>query len=691
MDLRAEKIAKARQKLKDHQEKKIIVIQKEHCIDKSSVPIQETINNTVSVITDRVNQDRLEITEKEPMKEINSDNSIENKCDVNLTEILISTKINLETQISNLTDKLTHLETLYRSESSNHDIAKQKVDSLEHELCILSNKYENAVQKISHRDGSLAELNSLISNMRDENNNLAEQLEFTKSMLSTKEIENTQLHHEISHCQNQIDLLQLQIQQLTNNTFTQSDQSYKASEETQAFVKKISNLEQTIEALQKERDQINTHYEHYARELNEQYKSEVKKNENLAQEIQNLYNRENSLIEQISDMEIRLQNYNIIKEDKIQEQKSETEMQNQYQKTKVQLTELNSKYEELQKQYMDSLAKIHQLNQVKETECNHDNISINKLNADITSDKIAAQRATEQNRKLKSDVEDLEQVIIKMGKDKLELTELWTHEKQLNKGLALKLAEVEENIKNMLKLLKAKDQEMIRLQNENRELERKYENIMEQINKSQYEDIEKNHNHNDNSCHNHEINHEETPEVTSEVTSLVDVKNPITKYGMHSDNIIPKQDAMIKLQERFLNIMDQVANLSDEKHRLEHIILQLQNETDTICEYVALYQQQRSLLKKREEERSNQLKIYQTECNKLKSHLEELRDLLLKFAGDHEMESYFKEDQRHNDLTRVKELLDELQNCSLINPNFKNLDLNIFYPCNCCSGQVIDI
>ncbi|XP_045760539.1 golgin subfamily A member 2 [Maniola jurtina] len=690
MDLRAEKIAKARQKLKDHQEKKIIDIQKEYCINKSSLPIQESINNTVSVITDRVSQDGLEVNEKEPLNEIiNSDNSIENKTDVNITEILISTKMNLETQIRNLTEKLSHLESLYRSESSNHDIAKQKVDSLEHELNILSNKYENAVQKISHKDGSLAELNSLISNMRDENNNLAEQLEFTKSILSTKEIENTQLHHDIRRFQNQIDLLQLQIQQLTNNTFTQSDQCNKAFEETQAFVKKISNLEQTIEALQKNRDQINSHYEHYVRELNEQYKSEVKKNENLAQEIQNLYNRENSLIEQISDMEIRLQNYYTIKEDKIQQKESDTEMQNLYQKTKVQLTELNSKYEELQKQYMDSLAKIHQLNQDKETECNHDNISINKLNADITSDKIAAQRATEQNKKLKSDVEDLEQVIIKMGKDKLELTELWTHEKQLNKGLALKLAEVEENIKNMLKLLKAKDEEMIRLQNENRELERKYETIMEQINKSQYEDLEKKHIHNDNSCHNN--NHEEIPEITPEVTSLVEVKNPMPKLDMHSDNIIPKQDAMIKLQERFLNIMDQVANLSDEKHRLEHIILQLQNETDTICEYVALYQQQRSLLKKREEERSNQLKIYQTECDKLKNHLEELRDLLLKFAGDHEMESYFKEDQRHNDLTRVKELLDELQNCSLINPKFKNLDLNIFYPCSCCSGQVIDI
>lgn len=80
----------------------------------------------------------------------------------------------------------------------------------------------------------------------------------------------------------------------------------------------------------------------------------------------------------------------------------------------AQLMEISAKYEELERKYVESLAKIEELNKLKDSECSHDNISIDKLNADIASDKIAAQRATEQNRKLKSDVEGLEQVIIKM-------------------------------------------------------------------------------------------------------------------------------------------------------------------------------------------------------------------------------------------------------------------------------------
>jgi hypothetical protein len=42
------------------------------------------------------------------------------------------------------------------------------------------------------------------------------------------------------------------------------------------------------------------------------------------------------------------------------------------------------------------------------------------------------------------------------------------------------------------------------------------------------------------------------------------------------------QVAMEKLEERFTRTMKEVAVLSDEKQRLEHLVLQLQGETETI-------------------------------------------------------------------------------------------------------------
>lgn len=76
---------------------------------------------------------------------------------------------------------------------------------------------------------------------------------------------------------------------------------------------------------------------------------------------------------------------------------------------------------------------------------------------------------------------------------------------------------------------------------------------------------------------------------------------------------------MQKLEARFKSLMNDVANLTDEKQRLEHLVLQLQGETDTIGEYIALYQAQRRVLKQREIEKNTQL-------HKLKSEREELHN-----------------------------------------------------------------
>lgn len=297
--------------------------------------VQETQNSSIPVIPESgsVNQHHLNVDEKEILIEAQGDHACKGS-DVNVTEILISTKTNLELQIKDLNEKLTNLESLYISENYNHNISKQKLIALEHELKSLSNKYEIAVQDAASKDESLLELKNRISTLTDENNNLVEQVEFTKSMLTTKEIENTELVSKLSYCKNQLDVLQLQIQQLTNSSNTSREQSHNTSEEKEALIKKISRLEQTIESLQKERDQINTHYEHYVRELNDQYGAEVKKNEGLAQEIQNLHNRESMLIEQISEMEIRIQNYKVVKEDQSCKQE-DADRQKQYQDTQV--------------------------------------------------------------------------------------------------------------------------------------------------------------------------------------------------------------------------------------------------------------------------------------------------------------------------------------------------------------------
>ncbi|NXV36437.1 GOGA2 protein, partial [Rissa tridactyla] len=61
--------------------------------------------------------------------------------------------------------------------------------------------------------------------------------------------------------------------------------------------------------------------------------------------------------------------------------------------------------------------------------------------------------------------------------------------------------------------------------------------------------------------------------------------------------------AMEKLQSRFTELMHEKADLKERLEELEHRCIQLSGETDTIGEYIALYQSQRAILKQRHQEK----------------------------------------------------------------------------------------
>lgn len=81
----------------------------------------------------------------------------------------------------------------------------------------------------------------------------------------------------------------------------------------------------------------------------------------------------------------------------------------------VNLQKTSENYVEIQRLYNESTTKLEELTQAKEFEMKQNSeVSLVKLNADITSDKVAAQRATEQNKKLKNDLLGLEETVTKL-------------------------------------------------------------------------------------------------------------------------------------------------------------------------------------------------------------------------------------------------------------------------------------
>lgn len=78
---------------------------------------------------------------------------------------------------------------------------------------------------------------------------------------------------------------------------------------------------------------------------------------------------------------------------------------------------------------------------------------------------------------------------------------------------------------------------------------------------------------------------------------------------IQSETDLSQQIAMKQLEVKFTRTMKDIADLEDEKQRLEHLVMQLQDETETIGEYVTLYQHQRGILKQRALERDEQVFI----------------------------------------------------------------------------------
>ena len=97
---------------------------------------------------------------------------------------------------------------------------------------------------------------------------------------------------------------------------------------------------------------------------------------------------------------------------------------------------------------------------------------------------------------------------------------------------------------------------------------------------------------------------------------------------------IPKEVAMMKVEQKFSQAMQKIAELSAEKEQLEHLIVRLQDETDTVGEYITIYQHQRAKQKEQLQEKEYQLQAVARDREELRSKLTQLQELLTKYMQD---------------------------------------------------------
>uniref|UniRef100_A0A3B4B599 Golgin subfamily A conserved domain-containing protein n=1 Tax=Periophthalmus magnuspinnatus TaxID=409849 RepID=A0A3B4B599_9GOBI len=94
------------------------------------------------------------------------------------------------------------------------------------------------------------------------------------------------------------------------------------------------------------------------------------------------------------------------------------------------------------------------------------------------------------------------------------------------------------------------------------------------------------------------------------------------------------QAAMDKLQQRFTSLMQEKADLKERVEELEHRCIQLSGETDTIGEYIALYQNQRAIMKQKHQEKEQYISMLAQDKEEMKAKLAELQDLVMRLVSE---------------------------------------------------------
>uniref|UniRef100_A0A1S4H6E3 Golgin subfamily A conserved domain-containing protein n=1 Tax=Anopheles gambiae TaxID=7165 RepID=A0A1S4H6E3_ANOGA len=339
-------------------------------------------------------------------------------------------------------------------------------------------------------------------------------------------------------------------------------------------------------------------------------------------------------------------------------------------------------YEAQLKQYEEQVADL----QLTVERLQLDKPDVAKLLAEIESGRVGASRAVQQNQELKSQLEEMQRAFVQISNDKLNLTDKLQTELHLGKEMKANYGNLETELGAIREKLHYKDEEMIRLAHENTELSKQIYQQNQEIDRLRYYESRSN----DAATLQRELELQkrtaeelrrqlregsetravvangdseqaiaqshpvDSAQLQQEIDTLREEKAELLKAlnrfqqdrsqeqaGQnggttaaafdHQSSIvssIPTIEAMEKLQQRFKRTMLEVAELTEEKQRLEHLVLQLQGETETIGEYITLYQQQRRLLKQKDMERDLQLQQLADDREMMKLKLKELNYLV---------------------------------------------------------------
>ncbi|XP_059607402.1 golgin subfamily A member 2 [Phlebotomus argentipes] len=671
----------------------------------------------------------------------------------------------LVSEKADLVSSLTTYQNLVRERDQEIEELQAKLSASRHQVQdfkVESSHLREALARFEHSQQNLCSENETarekMQHLAEKCDDLAEEASQAAQKLNLKTREYADLVEMLKVRDSELALAQLRVEQLSAGDTGAADAKIDGmAKQRMMLEQQVGELLTQVEKISTDRDQAATQYQNYVTQLNRESAKLVQKLQETSQERDQLSRREAELVKHVGELERQLQAqiaqpqaHNTAQEiaQGAESEKKLRQLEEDLQRIQQEGEHLKVVLESAEEGKAKAEAALKaKLTTISELEMKVERLEVSfvdpsTLSATLESEKVAAARAVSQNMELKSQLEEMQTAYVQMTHDKASLMDQLQSEQHLGREMRSKLDGWEEEVGGLREKLHFKDEEMMRLSHENSELEKKTllqnqeldrlrhcemgqqtSNVLQIEVQRQREKIS----HLEATVR--QLKEERSPEEPverEEVDAVVEkVVEPLENGVVEVVDVLPTEEAMHRLEERFRRTMNDIADLTEEKQRLEHLVTQLQGETETIGEYVTLYQTQRQLLKQREIEKDVQVQRIAADREEMKQKLMELNglvELLLRqknidipaevkgalngdsLATDEEEREKSSDDGQEvpkvpqitseaesgETAERILSLLSEIKTNNL---NTSNLVVppGVVHHCSCCSGKLITV
>uniref|UniRef100_A0A8C2U969 Golgin A2 n=1 Tax=Coturnix japonica TaxID=93934 RepID=A0A8C2U969_COTJA len=606
--------------------------------------------------------------------------------------ILVSEKSELQTALGHTQQAARQKSGEAEDLAARLQSSRQRVSELERTLSSISMQQKQSEKHnkelVKERDNLKLELYKQSEEIKQQNSELSEKL---RSLVS----ENSAMKLDVEDLHKKLEMAELMIQQFSNQSgnVDANQQLQMALEERASLETQIAQLSESLQQLQAERDQYveklkeeGSIWQQRVQQLSEQVRTMAEEKEKHVAQIQELESNITELLMKPMDVEPSLPAGPTAAELSLQEeiqrlQHEKEELHGQYQaqvRDNEQLSRLNQEQEERLLELEKTVQRY-----------NEESVDRQQILESMQSDKATISRALSQNRELKEQLAELQNGFVKLTNENMEVTSALQSEQHVKKELAKKIGQLQENLGELKETLELKTQEARALQEqrdqfyghlqqytvayqqlaaEKEELQKQYLLQTQLMDRLQHEEVQ-----GKVTVEMHLKELQQTKVIKEGQVERLEAKcliapHPVTfltsamsqvekeREEMRQQLAAQKQQCRNLLQQiaalrqeqqpaevthtnfcvqaRFTDLIQEKADLKERLEELEHRCIQLSGETDTIGEYIALYQSQRAILKQRHQEKEEYISRLAQDKEEMKVKLLELQDLVMRLVKE---------------------------------------------------------